>query len=174
MRKSVGLALALCAAVVSACSFPPPEPPSPRSPPPAGDDEFVAATEAAIIADVNKRRRAAGVTALTVDSRLARAARLHAVNMAARGELSHTLSGVTPSTLVSRVTDAGYPFAAVAENIAYGPEAVEDLVDGWMQSSGHRQNILHPAYTDTGVGIARSRGGVRFYCQVFGRPRSGL
>lgn len=128
--------------------------------------------EAAVITSVNRRRREAGLPALVPESRLARAARLHAANMAARRELSHTLSGVRTSTLVSRVIDVGYAYSAVAENIAYGPEAVEILVDGWMASPAHRQNIMNPAYADTGVGIARSRDGDLYFCQVFARPRS--
>lgn len=128
--------------------------------------------EAAIVAGINRERRQAGLAPLAVEERLARAARLHAANMAARRELSHTLTGATTSTLVSRVTDVGYRYSSVAENIAYGPVSVDELVNGWMRSPGHRANILNAAYTETGVGVARSRDGVLYYCQVF--ARSGL
>lgn len=137
-------------------------------------DESFSPLESSIISGINRRRREAGLASLAPDARLTRAARLHAGNMASRRELSHTLTGATPSTLVSRVADVGYPFSAVAENIAYGPVSVEPLIDGWMRSPGHRENILNTVYTETGVGVARSRDGVLFHCQVFGRPRTDL
>lgn len=164
---------AVIACMVACVVAPPPKPTPPaddgRRQPPSGYE--LAAFEGGIIEAVNDERSAARLARLTVDSRLAQAARVHASNMARLQRLSHTLPGATTSTLVSRVTDVGYSYSALAENIAYGPVAVEPLVDGWMRSPGHRENILNPAYTETGVGVARSRDGVLFYCQVFGRPR---
>lgn len=127
--------------------------------------------EASIVSTVNRERRGAGLDLVVAEPRLTRAARLHAANMASRNELAHTLSGATTSTLSSRVRDVGYVYRFVAENIAYGPVSVDPLVQGWMRSPGHRANILNPDYTETGVGVARSRDGVLFYCQVFGKPR---
>ena len=157
------------AVLTAACVGSPPPPPADEPRPPAGYE--LAGLEGAIVQAINDTRTAAGLPRLTVDSRLGQAARLHAANMAARNELSHTLSGTTTSTLVSRISDVGYVYRFVAENIAYGPISVVPLVRGWMQSPGHRANILNADYTETGVGVARSRGGVLFYCQVFGRPR---
>lgn len=141
---------------------------------PAPVEEAASPMEASIVAEINRERRAAGLAPLSVEDRLTRAARLHAANMASRNELAHTLTGATTSTLVSRVRDVGYAYRFIAENIAYGPVAVEPLVQGWMGSPGHSANILNAAYTETGVGVARSRGGELFYCQVFGTPRSDL
>ena len=122
------------------------------------------------MASVNRRRRGAGLTPLVVEPRLTRAARLHAGNMAARRELSHTIIGTTTSTLRSRLADVEYRFSSVAENIAYGAISVEEVVGGWMRSPGHHTNIMNPVYTETGVGIARASNGDLYYCQVFGRP----
>ena len=130
--------------------------------------------EAAIVASVNRRRREAGLTPLTAEPRLTRAARLHAGNMAARRELSHTLTGTTTSTLRSRIADVDYPYSSIAENIAYGAIWVNEVVGGWMNSAGHRANIMNPGYAETGVGIARAANGDLYYCQVFGRPRLTL
>ena len=157
------------------CTAPVPAP-QPAVPPrvePAVEESF-AAMEEAIIASVNRRRREAGLAALVAEPRLARAARLHAGNMAARRELSHTITGSTTSTLVSRVMDVGYVYSAIAENIAYGPLTVEPLVDGWVRSPAHRANMLNGNYTETGVGVARARNGDLYFCQVFGRPRLDL
>lgn len=137
-------------------------------------EESFTAMEEAIIASVNRRRRAAGIAVLVAEPRLARAARLHAGNMVARRELSHTITGSTTSTLVSRVMDVGYAYSAIAENIAYGDLAVEPLVEGWAGSPAHRANMLNGAYTETGVGVARAADGALYFCQVFGRPRLDL
>lgn len=137
-------------------------------------EESFGAMEAAIVASVNRRRREAGLTPLTVEPRLTRAARLHAGNMAARRELSHTITGTTTSTLRSRIADVDYSYSSIAENIAYGARSVDEVMGGWMNSAGHRANIMNPEYTETGVGIARAADGDLYYCQVFGRPRLAL
>ena len=126
--------------------------------------------EAAIVASVNRRRREAGLAPLIVEPRLTRAARLHAANMAARRELSHTITGSTTSTLHSRIADVEYRYSAIAENIAYGAISLDEVMGGWMNSPGHRTNIMNSNYTQTGVGIARASNGDLYYCQVFGRP----
>ena len=126
--------------------------------------------EAAIVASVNRRRRESGLAPLAAEPRLTRAARLHTANMAARRELSHTISGTTTSTLQSRLADVGYRYSRIAENIAYGAISVDEVMGGWMRSPGHRTNIMNPVYTETGVGIARASNGDLYYCQVFGRP----
>ena len=126
--------------------------------------------EAAIVASVNRRRREAGLAPLIVEPRLTRAARLHAANMAARRELSHTITGSTTSTLRSRIADVEYRYSSIAENIAYGAISVDEVMGGWMSSPGHRTNIMNSSYTQTGVGIARAANGDLYYCQVFGRP----
>lgn len=63
----------------------------------------------------------------------------------------------------------GVKYSAVAENIAAGYYTPEDVVDGWMNSSGHRANILNPAYEYLGVGFYYENGG-RFWTQIFYTP----
>ncbi len=55
-----------------------------------------------------------------------------------------------------------------AENVAYGAQDAEEVVDMWLHSSGHKKNI-RGNYTHTGVGIARNRRGVLYYTQIFVR-----
>jgi uncharacterized protein YkwD len=98
---------------------------------------------------VNAERADAGCPALTVDDRLVAAAEAHAVDMVARQYFDHTSpDGSTPS---SRSAAAGYP-GPVAENIATGYSTAAAVVEGWMDSPGHRANILDCDQRVTGVG----------------------
>lgn len=99
---------------------------------------------------------------MTVDNRLVTAAQQHSDDMARRGYISHTTpEGVTFDERISR---AGYP-APAAENIAKGPRSAERVVALWMNSPGHRANILNCAFTAIGVGVATDGW---YWTQTFG------
>ncbi len=85
--------------------------------------------------------------------------------MARTGTLSHTGDG--GSTFVTRAKAAGYAQPS-AENIAMGYRSTKEVVDGWMNSSGHRTNILNCRSTTAGVGVAFTADGTPYYTQVFG------
>jgi uncharacterized protein YkwD len=75
-----------------------------------------------------------------------------------------------------RAENAGYTWRAIGENIAEGQSSVDEVMDTWMNSPGHRRNILDPAFKELGVGIAlgKSRGNYRIlWAQAFGAPRAG-
>jgi uncharacterized protein YkwD len=95
---------------------------------------------AAVIAGVNDARAGAGLAALRENDRLTQAAQGHACDIAARGSVSHT--GSDGSDLTGRLRGAGYRFSAAAENTGRGFGSPERAVDWWMNSSGHRANIL--------------------------------
>ena len=119
----------------------------------AGMVHDVAGAEAVYAADVttlvNRERAAHGCPALAVNVAISRAASEHSQDMGVNGYFAHdTPSGVTPWT---RMEDAGYAQPA-AENIAEGYLSPQDVVDGWMKSPGHRDNILDCALKATGVG----------------------
>ncbi|KAM3096790.1 CAP domain-containing protein [Phormidesmis sp. 146-35] len=78
-------------------------------------------------------------------------------------QLSHQLPEQPP--LGERVRKAGYNWSGVAENIAKGQQTPEQVMSSWMNSPGHRANLLAPQYQHLGVGYAN-----RFWTQVFGRP----
>jgi len=86
------------------------------------------------------------------DQDLAEAARKHAALMAREGELSHQLSG--EPDLTQRAGRAGASFRRAGENIAFGPHA-QDIHTGWMNSPGHRANILNVEFTALGVGVVQ-------------------
>ncbi|MFF5985690.1 CAP domain-containing protein [Prauserella flavalba] len=99
---------------------------------------------------VNDERADAGCPAVTVDSRLTRAAQKHSDDMARREYLSHT--SPDGRTFDERIRDEGYPRPA-AENIAMGLSSPEAVMDAWMSSDGHRRNILNCDITTIGVGV---------------------
>ena len=70
-----------------------------------------------------------------------------------------------------RARDAGYDWRAIGENIAEGQTSVEEVMDTWMHSPGHRRNILDPDFKELGIGLAfgNSAGGWRVeWAQAFG------
>ena len=101
---------------------------------------------------------------LAIEGRLTAAAQGHAADMLATGELSHT--GSNGSSLKDRVEDQRYQWSRLAENVAWGFEDVATVVDGWLGSPGHCENMMDPDLTELGVGRADL-----YWVQVFGSPR---
>ncbi len=120
--------------------------------------------EAQIIALINAERAKQGLMALSYNGKLAAAAQRHADDMAAKGYFSHTSK--SGATVGDRVRAAGYPYCFVSENLSGGYPVVQQAVQGWMASSGHRKNILSTKVSDIGVGVAS--GGLRV--AVFASP----
>lgn len=120
---------------------------------------------------VNKARKEANVAPLELDARLTEAAQARADDMAARRYYGHeSPEGGDFSEAVRR---AGYAYSAVAENIARGQESVAEAVEGWLDSPGHRANLLDPGFTDVGLGFAAGAPGsdhALLWVQLFGRP----
>ena len=98
----------------------------------------------------NQQRQQHGCAALVFSPQLTAAASVHSQDMALRDLFSHT--GSNGSTMISRVVATGYSYAQLAENLAVGPSTAEDVVAGWMNSPGHRANILNCDLRDLGVG----------------------
>jgi uncharacterized protein YkwD len=104
-----------------------------------------------LLTGTNNQRIANGLGALALNGQLNQAAQAKANDMAARNYWSHnTPDGQTPWTFVSA---AGYDYQAVGENLAYGFATSSDTITGWMNSAGHRANILNSNYLDVGFGI---------------------
>lgn len=124
---------------------------------------------------VNGERAQAGCGPLTPNAKLTAAARGHSQDMANNDFFSHT--GSNGSSPGDRVDAQGYNWSTWGENIAAGYSSPAAVMNGWMNSSGHRQNILNCNYTEIGVGYifnANDTGSVNYrhyWTQVFGRPR---
>ena len=130
---------------------PPPTPaPAPTTPPVTS-----ATLGQQVVTLVNQARakRSPACPALRVDSRITKAAQAHSDDMAVRNYFSHdTPEGVD---FVQRVENAGYPRPG-GENIAKGQRTAQDVMSAWMQSSGHRANILNCDFVAIGVGVNMS------------------
>ena len=124
-------------------------------------------TAAALIAAHNKERAERKLPPLIAEPRLTAAAKAHAADMAAHKKLTH--DGSDNSTLVDRVKREGYTYLKVGENVAEGQETVASVMESWMNSPHHRENILGD-FTEVGVAIARADDGTPYWCVDFGRP----
>lgn len=122
--------------------------------------------ESQIIKLTNKQRTANGCRALRTDRKLVYAARAHSKDMAAKNYFSHT--SPDGRTFVTRAKQAGYKSPS-AENIAWGYRSAQVVVTGWMNSPGHRKNILTCSSKAVGVGMATKADGTPYYTQDFGR-----
>ncbi len=130
-----------------------------------GGNATVGQGEDEVIEFTNKEREKKGLPALKKNDELMLAARKHALSMASHDDLSHNLGG-DPG---KRIKAAGYNWKACGENIAWNYSNAETVVSGWMNSSGHRRNILSTNFTEIGVGVALNEKGEPYYCQCFGR-----
>ncbi|POX59630.1 RNA polymerase [Streptomyces sp. Ru62] len=122
-------------------------------------------TVAQVVALVNKERAAAGCGPVTEDPQLDKAAQGHSDDMAARGYFDHIdPDGAGPG---ERITAAGYRWSTYGENIAKGQQTPQAVMDSWMNSPGHRANILNCAFKNIGVGVHDGSGGP-WWTQAFG------
>ncbi|WP_037663930.1 CAP domain-containing protein, partial [Streptomyces aurantiacus] len=126
----------------------------------------LARTTADVLTLTNSHRAAAGLRPLAPDPRLAAAAQAHSADMVARAFYSHTApDGSEPW---HRAAAAGSAHRTVGENIACGQRSAAEVVQGWMDSPGHRANILKPAFTHLGVGFAGGGPAGTYWTQLFG------
>jgi uncharacterized protein YkwD len=104
-----------------------------------------------------------------LSDRLQTAAQAHARDMARRNYFDHHApDGSEPR---DRVRRAGYRWALVGENIAFGPETADEVVSGWLASPGHCANMMDPRFREIGVGVAKGRKrGHIYWVQEFGSP----
>lgn len=121
-----------------------------------------------IVKLVNAERSKAGLPALTKNSDLCRVARLKSEDMIARGYFAHT--SPTYGSPFDMMESFGFRFTAAAENIAYGQRTPADVMRAWMNSPGHRSNILSANVSEIGVGVAANPSGVLYWTQMFIRP----
>ena len=114
---------------------------------------------------VNDARGGAGCPAVRLEDRLTRAALDHSTDMARNDYFSHT--GRDGRSFVDRIRAQGYP-APRSENIAAGQRTPADVMRSWLDSPGHRRNILDCTATEMGLGLAEGGSYGRYWTQVFG------
>src|SRR5262249_46692075 len=99
---------------------------------------------------------------LQMNPQLMEAARKHAANMAEQDKRGHKPDDKEPP---DRTKAAGYESEFVGENIAWGQKTPKDVLKAWMESEGHRENILRPEYEEIGVAVVKNKKGERYWVQ---------
>lgn len=114
------------------------------------DNGTVSSLERQVAELVNQERAAYGLAPLTLAADLSDGARLKSQDMRDNGYFDHNSS--TYGTPFEMMRTLGIDYRAAAENIAMGYRTAEAVVEGWMNSAGHRANILSDKYTEIGIG----------------------
>jgi len=108
---------------------------------------------------VNKERAEAGLAPLALDEKLNEAAKVRAQEITSN--FSHTRpDGTDPFTVLQ---EYGCSYMSAGENIAAGQSTPAEVVESWMNSEGHRANILSPDFTKLGVGYCQVNSGYKYY-----------
>ena len=142
-----------------------PDPPSDATK--TAGDPRAAGLVRAVFAAHNRERAEAKLPALSLDSKLTDAARLHASDMASHDKMSHEGSdGSTPSERIKR--QGAHPLND-GENVASGYPTVDKLMRGWMESPPHRENILGK-FSQVGIAVAWSEDDTPYWCVNFATP----
>ncbi len=117
---------------------------------------------AQVVSLVNAERAKQGLSALTIDTKVQQAAQTRA------GELKTSFAHTRPNgaSCFTALTEASVSYSRAGENIAYGQSTPEAVVQAWMNSSGHRANILSSSFTTIGVGYTVVNG-TAYWAQLF-------
>jgi uncharacterized YkwD family protein/spore coat assembly protein SafA len=129
------------------------------------------AQENEVIRLVNVQRSKAGLQLLKTNWQLCRVARYKSADMAQpppKGYFAH--QSPTYGSPFQMMESFGLKFSAAGENIAYGQRTPAEVMNGWMNSPGHRSNIMNGTYTEIGVGLAKNKSGVCYWTQQFMKP----
>src|SRR5258708_2370899 len=103
-----------------------------------------------LLAAANRERLSRGLNLLRRDPVLAQAAAFHALQMADHADISHEFPG--EPDLAARAATAGVKFSLIAENVGEAPDAIV-IHDMWMESEGHRENLLQPDVNVAGISV---------------------
>ena len=112
---------------------------------------------------VNQERAKAGLAPLSVSRPAASAALVRSKEI--EGTFSHTRPN--GSSFSTALTEQGMNYRSAGENIAWGQKTPEQVMNAWMNSAGHRANILNAKFTAIGVGCYRNAAGVYYWTQLF-------
>lgn len=114
---------------------------------------------------VNAERAKEGLTPLTLDTKVQAAAQVRAE------ECTKSFSHTRPdgSSFATALKEQNVSYKSAGENIAWGQRSPQDVMDAWMNSKGHRANIMNPNFTTIGVGYHQTVNGTNYWCQLFTR-----
>jgi uncharacterized protein YkwD len=101
---------------------------------------------------------------------LMEAAAIHSQDMARTNQMLHDIEGARLPTLIDRAAYSHYSYRMLGENIAFNQADAASVVAGWMSSAPHRENMLNPAFSEIGVGVAWNRRREPYYTMMLGQP----
>ena len=116
-----------------------------------------------IVKLVNAERAKEGLPAVQLDAQITAAANIRAREIVQ--QFAHTRPN--GSSFYTVLKENGISYMGCGENIAYGQRSAEEVMDGWMNSSGHRANIMNKNYKNIGVGYYQDARGVKYWVQLF-------
>lgn len=128
----------------------------------------VVAIETEVVKLVNQQRAKAGLPLLKQNWQLSRVARYKSQDMINKNYFSH--QSPTYGSPFNMMESFGLKFSSAGENIAMGQRTAAEVMNAWMNSPGHRSNILNPSYTQIGVGLAKAKNGTCYWTQMFIKP----
>lgn len=174
---ATSMVLALLVAVVSVTVFTPTNAQAAQAKTCGGGNIKLKPAEKSILAKHNRVRTARDKPRLCIHPKLQRAARQHARDMLQRDYFSHTTKG-SGDTLADRIREQNYRYRTIGENIAWGSGTKgmpANIHQNWMQSPGHRKNILNGSFRQVGIGMAlgnfKGYSKSRMYVADFGTRR---
>jgi len=130
---------------------------------PSIDD--VKTLEQQVVDLVNRQRANYGLPLLKANWELSRVARYKSQDMIQKGYFAH--QSPTYGSPFNMMESFGIRFTAAGENIAYGQRTPQEVMNDWMNSTGHRNNILSRVYNQIGVGVAKASNGTYYWTQMF-------
>lgn len=135
--------------------------------PESGDQDqgTSSSTAAQVLAIVNSERSQEGLGSLSPDSDLNKLAQMKAEDMAKSGYFSH--NSPTYGSAFDMMNEYGFSYRTAGENIAKGQKTAASVMQAWMNSPGHRANVLGGGYTKLGVGYAVDSKGTPYWVQMF-------
>lgn len=142
---------------------------APRSRRMASDDtKLLERRQLKILELVNMERKKCNLNSVRTSRKLEKCATLYNKRLAlVRGHISHSFE----NELQDRLGDVKYAFAWGSENLAAGYETCEEAMQAWMNSPGHRSNILSKKAVQIGIHVMKGKGDRIFWIQVFGKPK---
>jgi uncharacterized YkwD family protein/spore coat assembly protein SafA len=128
----------------------------------------IKALESEVVRLVNIERSKQGLQPLKENWQLSRVARYKSADMATKNYFSHT--SPTYGSPFRMMESFGIKYSSAGENIAYGQKTPQQVMTAWMNSPGHRSNIMSPSYSQIGVGYATNKSGTPYWTQMFIKP----
>lgn len=132
------------------------------------DTRSLSSHEQQVFEIVNQERAKRGLPLLKLNAELSRVARIKSQDMIDKKYFAH--NSPTYGSPFQMMQSFGLRFSAAGENIAYGQKTAAEVMNTWMNSSGHRANILSQAYTNIGIGVAKMSNGTLYWTQMFMNP----